>query len=33
MTRGRHVLDWSAGTKFYAPNLRRAFIAEDTCGD
>ena len=26
-------MDWPAGTRFYIPNLRRYFIAEDTCGD
>lgn len=30
---GRDLLDWPAGTRFYVPNLRRYFIAEDTCGD
>jgi hypothetical protein len=30
---GLDVLDYAAGTKFYIPNVRRYFIAEDTCGD
>ena len=30
---GVDVLDYKAGTKFYVPNLRKYFIAEDTCGD
>jgi hypothetical protein len=30
---GRDILDWPAGTRFYIPNLRRYFMAEDTCGD
>lgn len=27
------ILDYSAGTRFYLPYLRRYFIVEDTCGD
>lgn len=30
---GKDTLDYSQGTKFYIPNLRRYFIVEDTCGD
>ncbi len=30
---GNDRLDWPAGTRFYVPDLRRYFIAEDTCGD
>lgn len=30
---GKDILDWPAGTRFYVPNLRKYFIAEDTCGD
>lgn len=30
---GKDILDYAAGTKFYVPNLRKYFIAEDTCGD
>jgi hypothetical protein len=30
---GNNVLDYSAGTKFYIPNVRRYFIVEDECGD
>ncbi len=30
---GGAVLDWSAGTRFYVPNLRRYLVVEDTCGD
>jgi hypothetical protein len=29
----KDILDYSAGTKFYVPNLRRYFIVEDACGD
>ena len=31
--RGKDILDYRAGTKFYLPHLRRYFIVEDTCGD
>jgi len=30
---GKDVLDYSQGTKFYIPALRRYFTVEDTCGD
>lgn len=30
---GKDILDYPAGTKMYEPNLRKYFIAEDTCGD
>lgn len=30
---GIDVLDYPAGTRFYAPNVQKYFIAEDTCGD
>jgi len=33
MVNGKDILDYPAGTKFYLPNLRKYFIAEDTCGD
>ena len=33
LTGAGDVLDWTAGTRFYVPNLRKYFVAEDTCGD
>jgi hypothetical protein len=30
---GVDVLDYTAGTKFYIPNVRRYFIVEDACGN
>jgi hypothetical protein len=33
ITGGKDILDYKAGTLFYVPNLRKYFIAEDTCGD
>ncbi len=33
ITNGKSTLDYSAGTKFYVPNIRKYFIVEDTCGD
>lgn len=30
---GKDILDYAAGTRVYVPNLRKYFIAEDTCGD
>lgn len=33
ITNGKDTLDYTAGSKFYVPNLRKYFIVEDTCGD
>lgn len=30
---GKDILDYTKGTKFYVPNVRKYFIVEDTCGD
>jgi hypothetical protein len=30
---GHDVLDFSAGTRFYLPHVRRYFVVEDSCGD
>lgn len=30
---GKEVDDYTAGTKFYDPNLRKYFVIGDTCGD
>lgn len=33
ITDGRERLDWSPGTRFYVPYLRKYLVVEDTCGD
>jgi hypothetical protein len=33
LSSGTQKLEYSAGTKFYIPNIRKYAIVEDTCGD